>query len=78
MLLWQAALQSVDATQLLFAPTDTPDPQTGTQFIVCDGGGSTADISAYRVKANILNAISLDEIGLPSCTSDLIYFVFAP
>jgi len=40
----------------------------GTQFIVCDGGGSTADISAYRViKANISNEVSLAEIGIPSC-----------
>jgi len=50
-----------------------PDPQAGTQFIVCDGGGSTADISAYQVNANISNEMSLAEIGLPSCMSDPIY-----
>jgi len=41
--------------------------QVGCRFIVCDGGGSTADISAYEVKTTLPNGMLLAEIDLPSC-----------
>jgi hypothetical protein len=38
----------------------------GTEFIICDAGGSTADISAYKVISTGRNT-RLREIDLPSC-----------
>jgi len=38
----------------------------GTEFIICDIGGSTADISAYKVISADVN-IRLREMNVPSC-----------
>jgi hypothetical protein len=38
----------------------------GTEFIICDAGGSTADISAYKVISTGRNT-RLREMDLPSC-----------
>jgi len=40
--------------------------QRGTEFIICDIGGSTADISAYKVISAEVN-IRLREMNVPSC-----------
>jgi len=47
-------------------PAVTNKLTLGTEFIICDAGGSTADISAYKVISAGVN-VRLREMNVPSC-----------
>jgi len=39
----------------------------GAKFVVCDAGGSTVDISAYRVNSRPGEDVDVEELEHPSC-----------
>jgi len=39
----------------------------GSKFVICDAGGSTTDISAYKVRKTLAGIVYLKELNLPSC-----------
>lgn len=41
--------------------------QAGAKFVVCDAGGSTVDISAYRVNNRTAQGVDVEELEVPSC-----------
>lgn len=45
--------------------------------MVCDAGGSTADISAYMVKSTTSTGLALEELDVPSCKCVLLLVLWS-